>query len=80
MPVAVAPVAREGTLAGLAPLDMAAAGSLETADVLARLGGPNADFRTGTSALGLSEFEAELASTPPGDGGAGGEAGLAEDG
>ena len=40
----------------------------------------NADFRTGTSALGLSEVEAELASAPPGDGGVGGEAGLAEDG
>jgi hypothetical protein len=40
----------------------------------------NADFRTGTSALGLGEFEAELASAPPGDGGVGGQAGVAEDG
>ena len=30
--------------------------------------------------LGLGEFEVELASVPPGDGGVGGEAGLAEDG
>jgi len=40
----------------------------------------NADFRTGTSALGSGELEVELASVPPGDGGIGGEAGLAEDG
>jgi hypothetical protein len=40
----------------------------------------SADFRTGTSALGLGEFEAELASAPPGDGGVGGQAGVAEDG
>ena len=30
--------------------------------------------------LGLGKFEAELASVPPGDGGVGGEAGVAEDG
>ena len=36
--MAVAPIAREGNATGLAPLDMAAAGSLEAADVLARLG------------------------------------------
>jgi 2-polyprenyl-3-methyl-5-hydroxy-6-metoxy-1,4-benzoquinol methylase len=40
----------------------------------------NADFRTGTSTLGSSEFEAELASVPPGDGGVGGQVGSAEDG
>ena len=40
----------------------------------------SADFRTATSALGSGEFEVELASVPPGDGGVGGEAGLAEDG
>ncbi len=40
----------------------------------------SADFRTGISALGSGEFEAELASAPPGDGGAGGEVGVAEDG
>jgi len=41
----------------------------------------SADFRTAISALGLSgEFEVELASAPPGDGGVGGEAGVAEDG
>jgi hypothetical protein len=41
---------------------------------------PNADFRTGTSTLGSGEFEAELASVPPGDGGVGGQVGSAEDG
>jgi phosphate transport system substrate-binding protein len=40
----------------------------------------NADFRTGTPALRSGEFEAELASVPPGDCGVAGEAGLAEDG
>ena len=40
----------------------------------------NADFRTGTSTLGSGEFEAELASVPPGDGGVGGQVGSAEDG
>jgi hypothetical protein len=40
----------------------------------------NADFRTGTPALGSGEFEAELASVPPGDCGVGGEAGVAQDG
>jgi P-type Mg2+ transporter len=49
VPVAVAPTAREGTLAGLAPLDMAAAGSLVAADVLARLG---------SAKEGLAEAEA----------------------
>ncbi len=38
------------------------------------------DFRTGISALGSGELEAELASAPPGDGGVGGQAGVAEDG
>ena len=41
---------------------------------------PNAGFRTGTSALGSGEFEAELAAVPPGDGCVSGEAGFAEDG
>ncbi len=45
-----------------------------------RTSAANADFRTATSALGSGEFEVELASVPPGDGGVGGEAGLAEDG
>jgi hypothetical protein len=40
----------------------------------------SADFRTGTSALGSGEFEVELASAPPGDGGVGGQVGVAEDG
>jgi hypothetical protein len=40
----------------------------------------NADFRTATSALGSGELEAELASTPPWDGGVVGEIGVAEDG
>src|ERR1035441_10030144 len=45
----------------------------------------NADFRTGISAPGSgppgsAEFEMERASAPPGDGGVGGEAGVAEDG
>ena len=40
----------------------------------------NAGFRTGTSALGSGEFEAELAAVPPGDGCVSGEAGFAEDG
>ena len=40
----------------------------------------SADFRTGTSALGSGEFEVELASVPPGDGGVGGQVGFAEDG
>ena len=40
----------------------------------------NADFRTGTSAPGSGEFEVERASAPPGDGGVGGEVGVAEDG
>ena len=40
----------------------------------------NADFRTGTSALGSGEFEVEQASVPPGDGGVGGQVGFAEDG
>jgi len=47
--VAVAPIAREGSATGLAPLDMAAAGSLEAADVLARLG---------STKEGLAEAEA----------------------
>ncbi len=42
--------------------------------------GANADFRTATSALGSGEFEVELASVPPGDGGVGGQVGVAEDG
>ena len=49
MLVAVAPIAREGSATGLAPLDMAAAGSLEAADVLARLG---------STEQGLAEAEA----------------------
>ena len=40
----------------------------------------NADFRTGISAPGSGEFEVELASAPPGDGGVGGQVGFAEDG
>jgi hypothetical protein len=40
----------------------------------------SADFRTGTSTLGSGEFEAELASVPPGDGDVRGQVGLAEDG
>jgi len=40
----------------------------------------SANFRTGTSTLGSGEFEAELASVPPGDGGVGGQVGSAEDG
>jgi len=40
----------------------------------------NADFRTGISALGSGEFEVELSSAPPGDGGVGGQVGSAEDG
>ena len=40
----------------------------------------NADFRTGTSTLGSGEFEVELASVPPGDGGVGGQVRSAEDG
>src|ERR1039457_691144 len=40
----------------------------------------NADFRAATLAPGSGEFEAELASPPPGDGGVGGQAGVAEDG
>ena len=51
-----------------------------TAAVMFALAAANADFRTATSALGSGEFEVELASVPPGDGGVGGEAGLAEDG
>ena len=39
-----------------------------------------ADFRTGISAPGSGEFEVELASAPPGDGGVGGQVGFAEDG
>jgi hypothetical protein len=42
--------------------------------------GPNVDFRTGTSTLGSGEFEVELASVPPGDGGVGGQVRSAEDG
>jgi len=38
------------------------------------------DFRTGTSTLGSGEFEVELASVPPGDGGVGGQVRSAEDG
>jgi hypothetical protein len=38
------------------------------------------DFRTGTLAPGSGEFEAELASAPPGDGGVGGQVGVAQDG
>jgi len=45
-----------------------------------KLAAANADFRTGSSAPGLGEFEAELASAPPGDGGVTGEVGVAEDG
>jgi len=41
---------------------------------------PNADFRTGTSAPESGEFEVELASAPPGDGGVGGQVGVAQDG
>ena len=40
----------------------------------------NVDFRTGTLAPGSGEFEAELASAPPGDGGVGGQVGVAQDG
>ena len=40
----------------------------------------SADFRTGISAPGSGEFEVELASAPPGDGGVGGQVGFAEDG
>src|ERR1039457_4691347 len=40
----------------------------------------NADFRAATLAPGSGEFEAELTSAPPGDGGVGGQAGVAEDG
>ena len=40
----------------------------------------SAGFRTGLSALGSGELEAEVAAVPPGDGGVGGEAGVAEDG
>ena len=40
----------------------------------------SADFRAASSALGSGEFEVELASAPPGDGGVGGKAGVAEDG
>ena len=47
--MAVAPVAPEGTLAGLTPLDTAAAGSMAAADVLARLG---------SAEEGLAEAEA----------------------
>jgi hypothetical protein len=46
----------------------------------ARLLVSNADFRTGISALGSGEFEVELASAPPGDGGVGGQVGVAQDG
>ena len=42
--------------------------------------GISAGFRAGSSALGLGEFEVELAAAPPGDGGIGGEVGSAEDG
>jgi P-type Mg2+ transporter len=47
--VAVAPIFREGRANGLAPLDMAAAGSLAAADVLARVG---------STREGLAEAEA----------------------
>lgn len=47
--MAVAPVAREGGVASQAPLDMAVAGSLAAADVLARLG---------STKEGLAEAEA----------------------
>jgi hypothetical protein len=40
----------------------------------------SAGFRTGTSAPGSGELEVELASVPPGDGGVGGQVGVAEDG
>ena len=40
----------------------------------------SAGFRTGTLAPGSGEFEVELASVPPGDGGVGGQVGSAEDG
>jgi hypothetical protein len=40
----------------------------------------SAGFRAGSSALELGEFEVELVSVPPGDGGVGGEGGFAEDG
>jgi hypothetical protein len=40
----------------------------------------NADFRTGTSALGSGEFEVEQSSVPPGHGGVGGQVGFTEDG
>jgi Phosphopantetheine attachment site len=41
---------------------------------------PSVDFRTGNSALGSGELEAELASAPPGDGGVAGQGGMTEDG
>ena len=42
--------------------------------------GVSANFRTGTSASESGKFEAELASAPPGGCGAGGQAGVAQDG
>jgi hypothetical protein len=42
--------------------------------------GASADFRTGTSAPGSGELEVKQASVPPGDGGVGGQVGVAEDG
>jgi P-type Mg2+ transporter len=54
--VAVAPVAREGGAAGLAPLDMAAAGSLGAADVLARLGSTKEGLAAAEAARRLREL------------------------
>ena len=39
----------------------------------------NADFRTGTSAPGSGEFEVKLTAAPPGNGGVGGQVGVAQD-
>ena len=57
-------------------------GSTDFVEGLVRLEAETAadDFRTGISAPGSGEFEVELASAPPGDGGVGGEVGFAEDG
>ena len=45
-----------------------------------RSGGVNADFHAAYLASLLAELEVKATAVPPGDGGVGGEGGLAEDG
>ena len=55
---------------------------VDTLEQLAGLVGerPNADFHAASSTLGLAELEVEAPPVPPGDGGVGRKAGLAQDG